>query len=139
MDSILIDEARTPLIISGPLDDRSELYNTINTFIPKLEKEQFRPRREEPRRHPDRGWQRTPRETAHRSRRAEADSLYDVENVTVVHHAHQALRAHTLFQRDRDYIVKDDEVIIVDEFTGRMMQAAVIPKACIRRSRPRST
>src|SRR6266849_4017749 len=87
VDSILIDEARTPLIISGPLDDRSEFYNTIDTFFPKLDK-----------------------------------SDYDVDNVSVVHHINQALRAHSLFQRDKDYIVRDDEVIIIDEFTGRMMQ-----------------
>ena len=121
VDSILIDEARTPLIISGPLEDRTELYVKIDAFIPKLSKEHF--------------------EIDEKSRSAtlteagnehmetllrEADmlrgeSLYDVENVSVVHHVNQALKAHKLFQRDRDYIVKGNEVVIIDEFTGRMM------------------
>ncbi len=67
------------------------------------------------------------------------DSLYDIENVTVVHHVNQALKAHKLFHRDRDYIVKDGEVIIIDEFTGRMMRAGATRKACTRRSKPRNT
>src|SRR6202046_3254164 len=98
VDSILIDEARTPLIISGPLDDRSEFYNTIDTFFPQLDK------------------------TDYDADQLKGDSLYDVENVSVVHHINQALRAHSLFTRDKDYIVRDGEVIIIDEFTGRMMQ-----------------
>jgi preprotein translocase subunit SecA len=122
VDSILIDEARTPLIISGPLDDRSELYNTIDTFIPKLEKTDYELDEK------TRVVTLTEAGNEHVERLlTEADmlkgeSLYDIENVTVVHHVQQALRAHTLFQRDRDYIVKNDEVIIIDEFTGRMMQ-----------------
>jgi preprotein translocase subunit SecA len=122
VDSILIDEARTPLIISGPLDDRSELYNTINTFIPKLEKADYD--LDEKTRVvtlTEAGNERLERLLTEAGM-LKGESLYDVENVTVVHHAQQALRAHTLFQRDRDYIVKDDEVIIIDEFTGRMMQ-----------------
>ena len=122
VDFILIDEARTPLIISGPLDDRSELYNTIDTFIPKLE------------RRDDELDEKTRIVTLteagnekiegllNQADMLKGELLYDIENVTVVHHVQQALRAHTLFQRDRDYIVKDDEVIIIDEFTGRMMQ-----------------
>jgi preprotein translocase subunit SecA len=122
VDSILIDEARTPLIISGPLDDRSELYNTVDKFIPNLIEGDFELDEK----------QRTVTLTEAGNERTErllmeagllkGDSLYDIENVTVVHHVQQALRAHKLFQRDRDYIVKNDEVIIIDEFTGRMMQ-----------------
>ena len=122
VDSILIDEARTPLIISGPLDDRSELYNTVDKFIPRLEKSDYELDEKT----------RVVTLTEAGNERVEqlltaadmlkGNSLYDIENVTVVHHVQQALRAHTLFQRDRDYIVKNDEVIIIDEFTGRMMQ-----------------
>ena len=122
VDSILIDEARTPLIISGPLDDRSELYNTIDKFIPRLGEGDFELDEKT----------RVVTLTEAGNERVEqllteadllkGDSLYDIENVTVVHHVQQALRAHKLFQRDRDYIVKNDEVIIIDEFTGRMMQ-----------------
>src|SRR5262252_1294913 len=121
VDSILIDEARTPLIISGPLDDRSEFYNTIDTFFPKLEKSDYDVDEK----------QRTVTLTAAGMEKIETllrdagllkgDSLYDVENVSVVHHINQALRAHTLFTRDKDYIVRDNEVVIIDEFTGRMM------------------
>jgi preprotein translocase subunit SecA len=121
VDSILIDEARTPLIISGPLDDRSDFYNTIDTFIPKLDKADFEVDEK----------QRTVNLTEIGMERMEqglreagllkSDSLYDVENVSVVHHINQALRAHKLFQRDKDYIVRNGEVVIIDEFTGRMM------------------
>src|SRR6187401_215040 len=123
VDSILIDEARTPLIISGPLDDRSDFYNTIDTFMPKLEKKTDYEVDEK---------QRTVTLTEGGMEKIETllrdagqlkgDSLYDVENVSVVHHINQALRAHSLFNRDKDYIVRDGEVIIIDEFTGRMMQ-----------------
>src|SRR6201992_45362 len=122
VDSILIDEARTPLIISGPLDDRSDFYNTIDTFMPKLVKKDDTEVDEK---------QRTVTLTEGGMEKLEnllrdagqlkGDSLYDVENVSVVHHVNQALRAHTLFTRDKDYIVRDDEVVIIDEFTGRMM------------------
>ena len=121
VDSILVDEARTPLIISGPLDDRSDFYNTIDTFIPKLDKTDFDVDEK----------QRTVTLTEVGMERMEtllreagllkADSLYDVENVSTVHHVNQALRAHKLFLRDKDYIVRNDEVVIIDEFTGRMM------------------
>src|SRR6202023_3398940 len=121
VDSILIDEGRTPLIISGPLDDRSEFYNTIDTFFPKLDKTDYDVDEK----------QRTVTLTEAGMEKIETllrdagqlkgESLYDVENVSVVHHINQALRAHTLFTRDKDYIVRDDEVIIIDEFTGRMM------------------
>src|SRR5215216_369328 len=122
VDSILIDEARTPLIISGPLDDRSEFYNTIDTFFPQLDKTDYDVDEK----------QRTVTLTEAGMEKLEnllrdagqlkGESLYDVENVSVVHHVNQALRAHTLFNRDKDYIVRDGEVIIIDEFTGRMMQ-----------------
>ncbi len=121
VDSILIDEARTPLIISGPLDDRSEFYNTIDAYILKLEPADYEVDEK----------QRTVNlteigmERMEQSLRAagqlKSDSLYDVENVSVVHHVNQALRAHKLFQRDKDYIVRNGEVVIIDEFTGRMM------------------
>src|SRR4051794_20202616 len=121
VDSILIDEARTPLIISGPLDDRSDFYNTIDTFFPKLDKTDYEVDEK----------QRTVTLTEAGMEKIETllgeagqlkgESLYDVENVSVVHHINQALRAHTLFTRDKDYIVRDGEVIIIDEFTGRMM------------------
>src|SRR6201987_3252282 len=122
VDSILIDEARTALIISGPLDDRSDFYNTIDTFFPNLEKKTDYEVDEK---------QRTVTLTEGGMEKIEVllrdagqlkgDSLYDVENVSVVHHINQALRAHTLFTRDKDYIVRDGEVVIIDEFTGRMM------------------
>ena len=121
VDSILVDEARTPLIISGPLDDRSEFYNTIDSYIPKLAPEDYELDEK----------QRTVTLTESGMERMEqmlsdakllkAGSLYDIENVSVVHHVNQGLRAHRLFTRDKDYIVKDGEVVISDEFTGRMM------------------
>ncbi len=121
VDSILIDEARTPLIISGPLDDRSEFYNTIDAYMPKLAKEDYELDEK----------QRTVNLTEVGMEKMEqglkdagllkTESLYDVENVSVVHHINQALRAHKLFQRDKDYIVRSGEVVIIDEFTGRMM------------------
>ena len=121
VDSILIDEARTPLIISGPLDDRSEFYNTIDSYIPALDKSDYEVDEK----------QRTVALTEAGMEKLEqrlraagelkGESLYDVENVSVVHHVNQALRAHKLFQRDKDYIVRNGEVVIIDEFTGRMM------------------
>ncbi len=121
VDSILIDEARTPLIISGPLDDRSDFYNTIDTYIPKLDRADYELDEK----------QRTVNLTEVGMEKMEnglrdagllkSDSLYDVENVSVVHHVNQALRAHKLFARDKDYIVRNGEVVIIDEFTGRMM------------------
>src|SRR5437870_4679490 len=121
VDSILIDEARTPLIISGPLDDRSDFYNTIDTFFPKLDKTDYDVDEK----------QRTVTLTEAGMEKIETllrdagqlkgESLYDVENVSVVHHINQALRAHSLFTRDKDYIVRNGEVVIIDEFTGRMM------------------
>ncbi len=121
VDSILIDEARTPLIISGPLDDRSDFYNTIDAYIPGLDKSDYEVDEK----------QRTVALTEAGMEKMEqrlradgllkAETLYDVENVSTVHHVNQALRAHKLFQRDKDYIVRNGEVVIIDEFTGRMM------------------
>src|SRR5512133_717027 len=121
VDSILIDEARTPLIISGPLDDRSEFYNTIDAYIPKLEKADYEVDEK----------QRTVTLTEVGMEKMEqmlrgdgllkGHSLYDVENVSTVHHVNQALKAHKLFHRDKDYIVRNGEIVIIDEFTGRMM------------------
>jgi preprotein translocase subunit SecA len=121
VDSILIDEARTPLIISGPLDDRSDFYNTIDAFIPQLDKSDFEV--DEKQRTvtlTEAGMEKMERRLRD-ANLLKADSLYDVENVSVVHHINQALRAHKLFQRDKDYIVRNGEVVIIDEFTGRMM------------------
>ena len=120
VDSILIDEARTPLIISGPVEDRAELYNAIDAYMPKLVKEDYELDEK----------QRTVSLSESGNEKIEKllegsgllkGPLYDIENVTVVHHINQALKAHTLFLRDRDYIVKGGQVVIIDEFTGRMM------------------
>ena len=121
VDSILVDEARTPLIISGPLDDKSDLYNTVDKYIPELTPEDFELDEKQ------RSCTLTEKGNVHLEEvlgaagMLKGDNLYDAENVTIVHHVQQALRAHKLFQRDKDYIVKDDQVIIIDEFTGRMM------------------
>src|SRR5579871_6408182 len=121
VDSILIDEARTPLIISGPLDDRSDFYNTIDTFIPKLDKSDYE--MDEKQRTvnlTEAGMEKMER-MLKEAELLKSDSLYDVENVSTVHHVNQGLRAHKLFTRDKDYIVHNGEVVIIDEFTGRMM------------------
>ena len=121
VDSILVDEARTPLIISGPSDDKSELYNSIDAVLPRLVPGDFELDEK----------QRTVNLTEAGNEHIEEllagiglldeGSLYDAANVTIVHHVQQALKAHTLFQRDKDYIVRNGEVVIIDEFTGRMM------------------
>ncbi len=121
VDSILIDEARTPLIISGPLDDRSEFYNTIDSYIPALDKGDYEV--DEKQRSvtlTEAGMEKL-EQRLRDAGELKGESLYDVENVSVVHHVNQALRAHKLFQRDKDYIVRNGEVVIIDEFTGRMM------------------
>ncbi len=121
VDSILIDEARTPLIISGPLEDRSEMYNTVDAFIVQLKPEDYEIDEK----------QKTAIFTEDGTEKVEnmlrgagllkGESLYDVENVAMVHHVNNALKAHCLFQRDKDYIVRNGEIVIIDEFTGRMM------------------
>ena len=121
VDSILIDEARTPLIISGAIEDKSDMYNVINAFIPQLVDEDFELDEK------DRSVTLTEKGNEHAEELLKAadlmqsESLYDIENITLVHHINQALRAHKLFQRDRDYIVKNGEIVLIDEFTGRMM------------------
>jgi preprotein translocase subunit SecA len=122
VDSILIDEARTPLIISGPTEDNSALYTSVDRLIPKLAAEDFE--KDEKQRAvtlTEAGVEKIEmllRESGH----MDTGSLYDIENVALVHHVNQSLRAHKLFARDVDYIVKDDKVVIIDEFTGRMME-----------------
>ena len=122
VDSILIDEARTPLIISGPTEDSSELYVAADKLIPLLEPEHYE--KDEKQRAvtlTESGAERI-EELLNEKGLITTGSLYDLHNVNLVHHVNQALRAHQLFQRDKDYIVKDDKVIIIDEFTGRMME-----------------
>ena len=124
VDSILIDEARTPLIISGPAEDSSDLYRTVNLVVAEAVKDLSTFEKDEK--------AKSVHMTEPGSERVEdmlraagiltEGNLYDIFNVSVVHHVQQSLRAHTLFARDVDYIVRDDKVIIIDEFTGRMME-----------------
>jgi preprotein translocase subunit SecA len=122
VDSILIDEARTPLIISGPTDDQSEVYRSVDVLIPKLgdgdyeldEKQKTVTLTEQGNERMV-GWLRE-------AGLLEQGDLYDIENITMLHHVNSALKAHALFLKDRDYIVKDGRVVIIDEFTGRMME-----------------
>lgn len=121
VDSILIDEARTPLIISGPLEDRSEFYNLIDTFIPPLAEEDYEvDEKQKTAIFTEVGTEKV-EQLLEAAGHLKGESLYDIENVAVVHHLNNALRAHKLFQRDKDYIVRNDEIVIIDEFTGRMM------------------
>ncbi len=121
VDSILVDEARTPLIISGPVDDKSDLYNTLDPFIPRLfaedydldEKQRQVTLTEQGNEHLE--------QLLTEAGLLKGGTLYDAGNVTIVHHIQNALRAHKLFTLDKDYIVKDGDVVIIDEFTGRMM------------------
>ena len=121
VDSILIDEARTPLIISGPLDDRSDFYNTIDAFIPRLDKGDYEVDEKQRAVTMSEGGMERMETMLREAGLLKSPHLYDVENVSTVHHVNQALRAHRLFQRDKDYIVRNGEVVIIDEFTGRMM------------------
>src|ERR1700754_340997 len=121
VDSILIDEARTPLIISGPTEDRSDLYMKVDEIMKQIGEGDFD--------HDEK--QRSITFTESGTEKLEqllrdadilkGESLYDLENVNIVHHANSALRAHKMFNKDKDYIVRNDEVVIIDEFTGRMM------------------
>ena len=122
VDSILVDEARTPLIISGPAQDRSELYIKIDKLIPTLEEMHFTI--DEKSRNvtfTDEGNDFLELQLRERDLLPENQSLYDPESTTVVHHVNQGLRAHKLFTKDKDYIVRDKQVVLIDEFTGRMM------------------
>ena len=122
VDSILIDEARTPLIISGPSEDSSDMYRQVDKLLPALTAEDFEKDEK----------QRTVtlteigvehiEEALRTSGLLTEGTLYDIHNIALVHHTNQALRAHKLFARDTDYIVRDDKVVIIDEFTGRMME-----------------
>ena len=122
VDSILIDEARTPLIISGPAQDRSDLYIAIDAIIPELTDEHFE--LDEKTRNvtfTDAGNEFLEELLHTKGLLEEGQTLYDPESTTIVHHINQGLRAHKLFQRDKDYIVRDGNVVLIDEFTGRMM------------------
>ncbi|MCL2468850.1 MAG: preprotein translocase subunit SecA [Alphaproteobacteria bacterium] len=122
VDSILIDEARTPLIISGPAEDSSELYRTIDGLIPHLKEEDYeKDEKSKTVTLTEAGNETIERLLGGADLLTPGGGLYDAQNIAVVHHVNQALRAHKLFSRDVDYIVKDDKVIIIDEFTGRMM------------------
>jgi len=122
VDSILIDEARTPLIISGPTEDLGDLYAAVNKLIPLLAEDDFEK--------DEKARAATFTETGIENMETlmrdagllQEGSLFDIHNVALVHHANQALRAHVLFEKDVDYIVKDNQVIIIDEFTGRMQE-----------------
>ena len=121
VDSILIDEARTPLIISGPTDDKSDLYIAVDAIVKQLEPKDYE--KDEKQRSivlTEEGTERAER-LLEAAGLLEGANLYDFENTLVVHHLNQALRANVMFKRDTDYIVKDGKVIIIDEFTGRMM------------------
>jgi preprotein translocase subunit SecA len=121
VDSILIDEARTPLIISGPVDDRSDLYNAIDGYIPRLDPADYDlDEKQRSVSFTEKGNVRI-EEMLREGGILKNGTLYDAENVTLVHHLQCALRAHKMFQKDKDYIVKDNQVVIIDEFTGRMM------------------
>jgi preprotein translocase subunit SecA len=122
VDSILIDEARTPLIISGPSEDSSDLYRKMDRIIPKLAEDDYE--KDEKVRavtFTENGAEKIETLLADTGLLTEG-GLYDIQNVSLVHHVNQALRAHKLFQRDVDYLIKDNAVIIIDEFTGRMME-----------------
>lgn len=121
VDSILIDEARTPLIISGPLDDKSDLYVAIDKVLPKLVKGDYEVDEKQRTAALTEAGNEHIEELLREADLLKEGDLYDAANVTLVHHVNQALRAHTLFTRDKDYIVRNDEVVIIDEFTGRMM------------------
>ncbi|KCZ50550.1 preprotein translocase subunit SecA [Hyphomonas beringensis] len=121
VDSILIDEARTPLIISGPTDDRSDLYIALDALMPRLTDEDYELDEK----------QRSVTYTEIGTEKLEnwltesgtlEGSMWEPANISIVHHANQALRAHKLYARDKDYIVKDGQVMLIDEFTGRMME-----------------
>ncbi len=124
VDSILIDEARTPLIISGPTDDTSELYRKVDVVVKEMVTDKETYEKDEK--------MRTVSLTEHGSETVEQmlreagllteGELYDIHNVTLVHHVQQSLRAHTLFHKDIEYIVRQDKIVIIDEFTGRMME-----------------
>jgi preprotein translocase subunit SecA len=124
VDSILVDEARTPLIISGPTDDTSDLYRRTDEVMKELVKDKETYEKDEKQRAvslTELGGERV-EELLRQFGLLTEGNMYDTENVSLVHHVNQALRAHTLFTRDVEYIVRQDKIIIIDEFTGRMME-----------------
>ena len=123
VDSILVDEARTPLIISGPAEDSSDMYQKVDKLLPKLGPDDYE--KDEKARSvalTEQGVETVEKLLVEASMMTEGGSLYDIGSVSLLHHVNQALRAHTLFERDTAYIVKNDKVVIIDEFTGRMME-----------------
>ncbi|HEX4080648.1 MAG TPA: preprotein translocase subunit SecA [Rhizomicrobium sp.] len=123
VDSILVDEARTPLIISGPTEDQTEVYRAVDALVPRL-KEKIDYELDEKQRTvtlTEAGNEHMV-ESLREAGLLETGDLYDIENINMVHHVNQALKAHALFHKDKDYIVKDGKVVIIDEFTGRMME-----------------
>jgi preprotein translocase subunit SecA len=122
VDSILVDEARTPLIISGPAEDGSAMYTAVNKLIPSLTEDDYEKDEKA------RAITFTEGGTEHMEQLLrdagllEEGGLFDIDNVSLLHHANQALKAHMMFTRDVDYVVKDDKIVIIDEFTGRMME-----------------
>ncbi len=122
VDSILVDEARTPLIISGPTEDQTEMYRKVDALIPRLDKDDFELDEKQRQVTLTEAGNEHMVEHLRTAGLLETGDLYDIENISVVHHVNQALKAHKLFQKDRDYIVKNDQVVIIDEFTGRMME-----------------
>jgi preprotein translocase subunit SecA len=122
VDSILIDEARTPLIISGPAEDSSATYTAMNAVIPHLVPEDYEKDEKQRTVAFTEAGQEHIEELLRGAGMLQEGGLYDIANVSLVHHANQALRAHHLFAKDTDYIVKDDKVVIIDEFTGRAME-----------------
>ena len=123
VDSILIDEARTPLIISGQVEDKTELYNKINKVIPKIENSHIEiDEKSKNVTLTDEGNDFLDKVLPGLGLMKDNSSVYDMENVNLIHHINQALKAHKIFNKDTDYLVKDNQVIIIDEFTGRMME-----------------
>ncbi|WP_076531569.1 preprotein translocase subunit SecA [Gemmobacter megaterium] len=123
VDSILIDEARTPLIISGPSQDRSELYTAVDKVIPAVGEDHFKlDEKQRSVTFTDDGNEFIEQALLNAGILPEGQSLYDPESTTIVHHVTQALRAHKLYHKDQQYIVRDGEVLLIDEFTGRMMK-----------------
>jgi len=122
VDSILIDEARTPLIISGPSDDSSDLYGVVDTIIPNLQEDDYEKDEKVKSISLSEKGVETAEELLRQAGLLEAGGLYDLSNVSLLHHVNSALRAHHIFQNGVDYLVKDGKVMIVDEFTGRAME-----------------
>jgi len=130
VDSILIDEARTPLIISGQAEDSTQLYKAMNVLIPRLSPQEdetssgdyFIDLKQHSVMLSEQGHEKAEALMVEFGLMPEGSSLYDTSNITLIHHLHAALRAHTLYHRDQHYVIQNDEAVIVDEFTGRMMQ-----------------